>query len=103
MNSAARDHACPPKLAHLLRLGRALASRVDFSLLVILALPWTLLATGANWVFDYVFRQSYIDPWVYFGYFLDLPAHLKAFQGTYYGSRLSWILLGYACTNYSQR
>jgi hypothetical protein len=37
-----------------------------------------------------------IDPWLYTGYFLSFPHHLAEFGGTYYGSRLPWILPGYA-------
>lgn len=81
--------------AKLRGLGRSLLSRVDFGLVVILALPWALLSTGSDWVLGYVGGRNFIDPWVYLGFFLDLPGHLKAFPGTYYGSRLSWILPGY--------
>jgi hypothetical protein len=73
----------------------------DFGLLVILVLPWAIFLAGNNWIFDYVLRVSglsrspYIDPWVYFGFFLDLRQYIQIFPGTYYGSRLSWILPGY--------
>ena len=35
-----------------------------------------------------------IDTWLYHGYFLNLRHHVPAFAGTYYGSRLAWILPG---------
>src|SRR6266700_1527311 len=36
------------------------------------------------------------DPWFYLGYFLHLKHHVAAFSNYYYGTRLSWILPGYA-------
>src|SRR5215467_1325496 len=36
-----------------------------------------------------------IDPWVYVGFSLSLPAHLQRFGETYYASRLSWIVPGF--------
>ena len=64
--------------------GRVLAKRIDPGLLVILALPWALLAAGANWIFGSGQHFNNIDPWVYFGYFLDLPAHLRTSPEAYY-------------------
>jgi hypothetical protein len=40
--------------------------------------------------------NSVVDPWVYTGFFLSLPSHLHRFGVTYYSSRLSWLLPGYA-------
>jgi hypothetical protein len=37
-----------------------------------------------------------IDPWVYFGYFLNLHQLYRWFPGTYYGARVPWVLPGYA-------
>jgi hypothetical protein len=77
------------------RTAWALVSRIDLNLLVILALPWVLLSTGANWIFDFVVGSGDIDPWIYSGFLLDLSAQLKRFPATYYGSRLSWIWPGH--------
>jgi hypothetical protein len=90
---APRDTSTPME-PHF-RFGRTLVSRLDFGVLVILALPWALLFIGVDWIFRYIAEQRFIDSWVYFGYFLDLPTHLKVFPATYYGSRLAWILPGY--------
>lgn len=76
-------------------IGQKLATRIDWGFLVILALPWAILYTGANWIFDYVVGTNMIDTWIYSGFFLDLSAHLKRFPATYYGSRLAWILPGH--------
>jgi hypothetical protein len=40
--------------------------------------------------------DDYLDPWVYTGFFLSLPAHLEHWGFTYYSTRLSWILPGFA-------
>jgi hypothetical protein len=74
---------------------RARLSRADFGIFLILLLPWMLFSVGANWISDYVFGHPWIDDWIYVGFFLDLRKHLELFRGTYYGSRLSWILPGY--------
>lgn len=36
-----------------------------------------------------------IDPWLYTGYFLNFESYYKMFGVLYYGTRLSWIILGY--------
>lgn len=66
-------------------------NKLDKDLFVILALPLLVLTVNDEWIFN----ADFIDSWVYFGYFLNLPDHLRTFAGTYYGSRLSWILPGY--------
>lgn len=68
--------------------------KIDLSLLAIFVWPILLLLINNNWIFTSV-TQGLIDPWVYLGYFLDLPKHAQAFSGTYYESRLPWILPGY--------
>jgi hypothetical protein len=35
-----------------------------------------------------------IDPWVYFGFFLDLIPHIRAFKGAYFTTRLTWTVPG---------
>jgi hypothetical protein len=57
------------------------------------ALPVFLLAFSNKWIFT---PAGFIDPWVYFGYYQNLPRHLTIFDGTYYGTRLSALLPGYA-------
>jgi hypothetical protein len=57
------------------------------------ALPLLLLALSNDWC---ITPPGLIDPWVYFGYYQDLPQHLTSFDGTYYGTRLSALLPGYA-------
>jgi 4-amino-4-deoxy-L-arabinose transferase-like glycosyltransferase len=81
--SAEEDKICLP------------VSRFDLGLIVIVVLPWIFICLGVNWVLDYVVGHEFLDPWFYFGFFLDLTARLKVFPATYYGSRLSWILPGY--------
>lgn len=60
---------------------------------VIGVLPLLLLSLSSDWC---VTAPGNIDPWVYFGYYQNLPRHLTVFDGTYYGTRLSTILPGYA-------
>ena len=75
---------------------KAREGKVDYALLVIFVLPWLLLAAGNNWIFDYVVAHKGPDPWFYSGFFVDFPGQLSTFPSTYYGTRLSWILPGYA-------
>lgn len=60
----------------------------------ILALaPLYILLASSNWIFS---ALDSIDPWVYHGFFRNLSEYkIILFPGTYYGSRLSWILPGY--------
>jgi len=68
--------------------------RIDLALLPILALPLVILKLDDSWLFAYS-EQGFIDPWVYFGYFLDLPRHLQTFRGGYFAGRLPWIVPGF--------
>lgn len=77
-----------PGLTRLVELAR----RVDAGVLVLLALPWLALAADPLWVYSSLYR----DPWSYFGHFLDLPGHLKAFGDHYHTGRLSAMLPGWA-------
>jgi len=63
--------------------------------LVILALlPWLLLAVNRDWIYSDV---GLIDPWFYQGYFHSFPSFVSTlFPHTYYGTRLAWILPGFA-------
>jgi len=38
---------------------------------------------------------GWLDPWVYTGYFLSLPTHIRMFGETYYATRLGWLLPGF--------
>jgi hypothetical protein len=60
--------------------------------LLIAGWPLLLLGINAEWIFP---LPGSIDPWVYFGTFINFPEHLQFFAGTYYVTRLSWILPGY--------
>lgn len=93
--SDARATEAPPRLPSdqpsRPRSGPGRSSRVDGCLLVLLALPLLLTALQPNWIVS----TLYHDPWIYFGYYLNLPNHLRTFDGFYYGTRLSVILPGY--------
>jgi hypothetical protein len=62
-----------------------------FAVLMLTALPFLLLAIDNNWIFS----DLYNDPWIYFGYFLNLPEHLKTFDDAYFGDRLTVLIPGY--------
>src|SRR5437879_9227254 len=55
-------------------------------------MPLLLLYVDKSWLFS---SFGYIDSWIYSGYFIDLPKHMHSFPGTYYGTRLSWLLPGF--------
>jgi hypothetical protein len=57
------------------------------------ALPLVLFCIDRNWSFSDLFN----DAWIYFGYFLNLPNHLRAFRDRYYSDRLTVIIPGYLC------
>lgn len=79
--------------------------RIDLALLPILALPLLILRVDDTWLFAYSAtggppgclgcEHGYIDPWIYFGYFLDLTQHLHTFRTGYFGGRLPWIVPGF--------
>ncbi len=68
-------------------------SKIDYSIPVLLVLPWLLLLINQSWIFT----PASIDPWIYWGYFNNFDSFISAFAGTYYGTRLPWILPGYVC------
>jgi hypothetical protein len=68
---------------------------VAFHLATILATPFLILAVQPN-LFINPNTNANIDSWVYTGFFLSLPEHLARWSGTYYATRLSWILPGFA-------
>lgn len=62
---------------------------------MILGLPWLILRFDSTWLFGYAATPSgFIDPWVYFGFFLDLTQHIRTFKGAYFTTRLTWIVPG---------
>src|SRR4051794_3694687 len=68
-------------------------ARVDPALPLLAALPWALLLIDPNWIFS----DLYNDPWIYFGYFLNLPGHLRTFGDLYFSDRLAVTVPGYLC------
>ena len=70
-------------------------TRIDPALLLIAALPWAVLRLDSSWLFGYATSPlGLIDPWVYFGFFLDLIPHIRAFKGAYFTTRLTWTVPG---------
>ncbi|NJM68427.1 MAG: hypothetical protein HC851_23570 [Acaryochloris sp. RU_4_1] len=66
--------------------------KLDYGLLVIFIMPLILLSINRTWIFS---SHGLADPWIYLGHFLRLEQHLNVFTGTYYITRLSWIIPGY--------
>src|SRR5579872_4849824 len=65
----------------------------DRNYLVLLLPAMLVLAARPDAIFP---PTDGIDPWVYFGFFRNLVDFQRdVFPGTYYGSRLSWIIPGY--------
>lgn len=58
-----------------------------------MALPLVLFSLTKSWVF--LAPSGFLDPYIYTGFFLDLPTDLQRHPDTYYGSRLPWILFGH--------
>ena len=59
--------------------------------LALLALvPCLQIASAPAWIYNTPFR----DDWFYYGFFVHLRNHLHEFAGTYYATRLAWILPG---------
>ena len=63
----------------------------DASHLILLALPWLLLALNPNWPFGNAYN---LDPWLYWTHARTYPTFQVAWQG-YYGERLPMILPAY--------
>jgi hypothetical protein len=55
-----------------------------------------LFSINYSWMFLNIETLGSIDPFIYRGYFMNLAAHLKTFDGTYYTSRLPHLLIGAA-------
>jgi hypothetical protein len=73
-----------------------LLSRVGLEPVLLALLPFAIMAWDPG---AFVSPLS-IDPWLYFGYYLNLPEFLKIFDGTYYGTRLSTLLPGWMLYRY---
>ncbi len=93
----------PPESVHPAHLARQenrpvaprTAWRFDSVFLLIAALPWAIVRFDTSWLFGYAASPSgFIDPWVYFGFFLDLTQHIRAFKGAYFTTRLTWTVPG---------
>ncbi len=70
-------------------------TRLDPAFLLIAVLPWAILRADSSWLFGYATSPlGLIDPWVYFGFFLDLIPHIRAFKGAYFTTRLTWTVPG---------
>ena len=70
-------------------------TRVDSGLLLVLTLPWIIVRLDTSWLFGYATSPfGFIDPWVYFGFFLDLTQHIRSFKGAYFTTRLTWTVPG---------
>jgi hypothetical protein len=68
---------------------------IDVGLIGVLALPLLVVGLDTSWLFAYsTSTTGYIDPWVYFGFFLDLTQHIKTFKGAYFTTRLAWTVPG---------
>jgi 4-amino-4-deoxy-L-arabinose transferase-like glycosyltransferase len=59
---------------------------------LLLALPWLIFVRIPDWFYT---PPGFIDPWFYLGHFLRFPQFVQGFNPTYYGSRLSWNLVGH--------
>jgi hypothetical protein len=75
--------------------GRAAEGRKRrWSMAALAALPVVLTWALPDW---YISLPSGIDPWFYHGFFRHLDGYnTDMFPGTYYGTRLAWILPGHA-------
>jgi 4-amino-4-deoxy-L-arabinose transferase-like glycosyltransferase len=80
-------------IAAIYQFGYRYFSKVDAGIIVLLALPWLNLIFNQTWIYS----PMSLDPWFYWGYFNNFGSFSSAFAGTYYGTRLSWIIPGYAC------
>ncbi|MBY0232119.1 MAG: hypothetical protein K2W96_22810, partial [Gemmataceae bacterium] len=65
---------------------------VPHALLLLLALPFLLLAVDPAWLHTGIGRR---DSWIYHSYFLDLPGMLRLHPDDYYSSRLAITLPGW--------
>jgi Dolichyl-phosphate-mannose-protein mannosyltransferase len=89
--SELRTHSKPKESASL---GfRLLPRPIDPALVLILILPLVLLLLSNRWILAPI---GYVDSWLYTAYLRELPELLQTSPNLYYGTRLSWLLPGYA-------
>lgn len=82
-----------PKPAATVKAPQQRWSKLDPGWLVLLTLPFLSASLNSAWLYSAV---TTIDPWMYFGYFLDFVRFKsELFPSLYYGSRLPWIVPGY--------
>jgi len=70
---------------------RKAAPHWDTRLVLVCLVPFLQVLSNREWIFN---PPAGIDQWLYFGYFNNPGEYLRAFAGSYYGSRLSWIIPG---------
>ncbi len=86
------EHGPSRQRLFLSKIGSA-GRGVDAAIPLLAVLPLVLLLVDPNWIFS----DIYNDPWSYFGYFLDLPNHLRRFGNHYFSDRLTVTIPGYVC------
>ncbi|HEY7187242.1 MAG TPA: hypothetical protein VH436_11885 [Vicinamibacterales bacterium] len=65
----------------------------SFHIILLALLPWGCLAFNGDWIYS---SHGTVDPWIYHGYFHRFPEFVSTlYPGTYYGTRLGWIVPGY--------
>ena len=71
----------------------SLSERTAVYVAAILLMPLLLMAINDSWV-GLMPSRTYIDPYIYTGYFLHLSDYLRDFPHAYYTGRLPWLLTG---------
>jgi hypothetical protein len=71
---------------------RALKQSLSPAILAVLAIPVIQLCFSPAWMYT----TEGCDQWFYHGYFLHLEHHIASFGFGYFGTRLPWILPGFA-------
>lgn len=61
---------------------------------ILLVIPAFLCLAVPDWIFA---NTSFRDSYVYLGYIRNFSHHITVFAGTYYGTRLPFIIPGYIC------
>jgi len=73
--------------------GRGLKAREGpYYWAAIILAPFLILLFDRNVYFS---PPAFVDSWIYYGYFRHFSEFIRWFSGTYYASRLTWILPGY--------
>ena len=66
----------------------------SIDIIILLLIPAFLCLAVPDWIFA---PSSFIDSYIYLGYFRNFSQHITVFVGTYYGTRLPYIMPGYIC------